>query len=293
MECVGDDSVIVRKYFPAQIICQIGKGSFGTVFQVKGADGKIYALKQEPEDPTKCKVPQLEHEMLLYKDCLKGLACVPQVFMYATILGSRSMLFERLGKSLESIKTNIKGDNVLWIGTRLVYCIEQIHNRGVIHRDLKPENMLIGPEDNPEKIGRSTNLFIVDFGLAKRFIDQQGHHITWATDKKLSGTARYASINTHHGYQQSRRDDLESLGYVLIYLYLGKLPWMGLRSGVSAAGDMKNGMSLEKLCAGCPTNLLDYMRYFDSLILMTSPTTNTSDTGSGPLARRTPAVTFF
>lgn len=265
MSVVGDDSSVVRKYFPAQMICLMGEGAFGKVFQVQGADGKIYALKQEPEDSKKCKVPQLEHEMLLYKDCLKGLSCVPQVYIYATILGYRSMLFERLGKSLESIKSNIKGDNVLWIGTRLVYCIEQIHARGVIHRDLKPENMLIGADDNPEKVGRSSNLFIVDFGLAKKFIDENGNHITWATDKKLAGTARYASINTHHGYQQSRRDDLESLGYVLIYLYLGKLPWMGLRSGVAAAGEMKNSMSLEKLCVGCPSNILDYMRYVRQL----------------------------
>lgn len=260
----SDDS-IVKKYFPAQLIGQIGKGSFGTVFQVQAADGKIYALKQEPEDPTKCKVPQLEQEMLLYKDCLKGLACVPQVFMYATILGYRSMLFERLGNSLESIKANIKGDTVLWIGTRLVYCIEQIHARGVIHRDIKPENILIGPDDSPEKVGRTSNFYFVDFGLAKKYIDDKGRHIPWTTDKKLSGTARYASINTHHGNQQSRRDDLESLGYVLIYLHRGKLPWMGLRIGVAAAGEMKHTMPLEKLCEGCPSNLLDYMRYVRQL----------------------------
>lgn len=284
----GDDAAVVRKYFPAQIICQIGKGSFGTVYQVRAADGQIYALKQEPEDPTKCKVPQLEHEMLLYKDCLKGLPCVPQVFMYASIIGQRSMLFQRLGKNLESIKSFIKGDKVLWVGTRLVYCIEQFHERGVLHRDVKPENVLIGPDDRPEDVGRSTSFYFVDWGLAKRYVDTEGRHITWATDKKLSGTARYASINTHHGYQQGRRDDLESLGYVLIYLYLGKLPWMGLRDGVSATGEMKNKIALETLCAACPTQLLDYMRYvrqldFDSKpdyqylcrILRPSPAANT------------------
>ena len=261
----SSDEAIVKKYFPAQIIGIIGKGSFGTVFQVQAADGKIYALKQESKDPEICKVPQLQQEMQLYKDCLKGLACVPQIFMFATILGNRTMLFERLGQSLEKIKANIKGDTVLWIGTRLVYCLEQIHARGVIHRDIKPDNILIGPDDSPEKVGRSSSFYFVDFGLAKKYVNDKGQHIPWATNKKLIGTARYASINTHHCNQQSRRDDLESLGYVLIYLYLGKLPWMGHRCTVSAAGEIKSSTSLDDLCAGCPSNLLDYMRYVRQL----------------------------
>lgn len=265
---VTSDEVILRTYFPISIISRIGKGSFGTVFQVRANDKKIYALKQEPID---CKVPQLEQEMLLYKDCLKDLSCVPQVFMYGVILNQRSMLFQRLGKSLEEIKTYIRGDNVLWVATRLVFCLEQIHGRGVIHRDIKPDNILIGPDDKPEKVGQETNYYFVDFGLAKRFKDVNGKHISWATDKKLSGTARYASINTHQGYQQGRRDDLESLGYVLIYLCLGKLPWMGLRNGVAATGEMKTKTPLETLCSGCPKQLLEYMIYVRQLHFDSEP----------------------
>lgn len=110
-------------------------------------------------------------------------------------------------------------------------------------------------------MGRGDNrdtVYIIDFGLSKKYRSSRTfQHISFITNKKLTGTARYASINALSGYEQSRRDDLESIGYILIYLLKGSLPWQGLK--VHADEDRyqkilekKKKISIEKLCDGLP-----------------------------------------
>lgn len=103
----------------------------------------------------------------------------------------------------------------------MLQILEAVHAKFILHRDLKPENIMFNPQ---------TNTFsLIDFGLSKRFVDKSGKHILRSTSKPFRGTLRYCSLNMHNGVENSRRDDIESLVYVLVFLQKGSLPWMNQR----------------------------------------------------------------
>lgn len=135
-----------------------------------------------------------------------------------------------------------------------------MHSKSFIHRDIKPDNFLMG-------LGKRANqVNIIDFGLAKKYRDPKTHqHIAYRENKNLTGTARYASINTHLGIEQSRRDDLESLGYVLMYFLRGSLPWQGLKAATKKQkyekiSEQKMSTSVEVLCKGFPPEFVTYFQ---------------------------------
>nr|GMD32286.1 casein kinase 1-like protein 2 [Ipomoea batatas] len=149
--------------------------------------------------------------------------------------------------------------------------VEFVHSKSFLHRDIKPDNFLMG-------LGRRANqVYIIDFGLAKKYRDSSTHqHIPYRENKNLTGTARYASVNTHLGIEQSRRDDLESLGYVLMYFLRGSLPWQGLRAGTKKQkydkiSEKKVSTSIEVLCRGYPTEFASYFHYCRSLRFVDKP----------------------
>ncbi len=136
-----------------------------------------------------------------------------------------------------------------------------MHNMEFLHRDVKPDNFLVG-------IGkRQHTIYAIDFGLAKRYADPKtGQHIPYRDGKSLTGTARYASVYTHMGIEQSRRDDLESLGFVLMYFNRGSLPWQGLRGKTKKEKydrirEKKSGTSIEALCKGYSEEFTKYLQY--------------------------------
>ncbi|KAJ3202196.1 serine/threonine protein kinase, partial [Entophlyctis luteolus] len=143
--------------------------------------------------------------------------------------------------------------------------IEYIHSKNFIHRDIKPDNFLMG-------LGRRGNqVNVIDFGLAKKYRDPKTHlHIPYKENKNLTGTARYVSINTHLGVEQSRRDDLESLGYVLMYFMRGSLPWQGLKAATKKQKydrimEKKMTTPADHLCRGFPNEFVAYLNYTRSL----------------------------
>ncbi|CAG9330366.1 unnamed protein product [Blepharisma stoltei] len=241
---------------------KIGSGSFGEIYL--GVD-----IQTNEEVAIKLEKIESRHAQLIYESklirLLQGGPGLPGILWYGIEGNFNAMVMELLGPSLEDLfnfcNRRFTLKTVLMLADQMICRVEYVHSKNFIHRDIKPDNFLIG-------LGkRSSLLYIIDFGLAKKYRDPKTHvHIPYIEGKNLTGTARYASVNTHIGIEQSRRDDLESIAYVLMYFLRGSLPWQG----ISAHGkqekyqkikESKINTSVEMLCRGFPNEFMTYINY--------------------------------
>eukprot|EP01017_Pseudomicrothorax_dubius_P004108 TRINITY_DN1074_c0_g2_i1.p1 TRINITY_DN1074_c0_g2~~TRINITY_DN1074_c0_g2_i1.p1 ORF type:complete len:356 (+),score=68.94 TRINITY_DN1074_c0_g2_i1:51-1118(+) len=249
---------------------KLGAGAFGEIYQ--GIDVKTkeeVAIKVEKADT---RVPQLFYEAKLYQYFHQEEGAlengIPRVYYWMPDGDNNIMVMDLLGPSLEDLfnfcnrKLSLK--TTLMLGEQMLARVEYVHSRRLLHRDLKPDNFVVGRGRHQSRV------YIIDFGLAKKYITREGVHIPYKDGKSLTGTARYASINTHNGIEQARRDDLESLAYILLYFLRGSLPWQNMRAANKKEKyqkilEMKVSTSVETLCKGQPPELAEFLNYAKSL----------------------------
>ena len=258
------DITIARTY---QIKKKLGAGAFGEIFLATN-------LKTKGDFAVKCEAVNTKHPQLFYEAKLinylnneetldKG---IPHTYFCCTEGEHNILVMDLLGPSLEELfnQCNKRFDlkTSCQLAIQMIDRIEFVQKKQFIHRDIKPDNFLMGGEK------RSHKLYLIDFGLAKKYVQKDNSHIIYRDNKNLTGTARYASLNTHLGVEQGRRDDIEGIANVLLYFVKGYLPWQNLKANnkkekYEKIMEKKLSTPLEILCKDIPDEfkmLLTYSR---------------------------------
>ena len=259
---IVQNKLIFKKYKP---IKQIGRGTFSTVYLASILDtNKYVAIKAEKKSQNSVELLKSE-AFLLYS--LRGFG-IPEVLSYGKTKYHNILVMPLLGKSLLDmfiLRPNpVNINDISYSSLQILDRIEWVHANNIVYRDIKPENFLFGKTD--------TNvLYLIDFGLCRKYKSTKtGKHISPKNLGKFTGTSRYASIYAMAGNEQSRRDDIESIGYMIIFFMKKKLPWQGIKGNsykecYHKLYLMKKHMELEILCRGLPGEVLEYMKYAKSL----------------------------
>jgi len=210
--------IIGKKY---ELLELLGKGSFGETYKAINIRTRgMVALKRELlSEDTK----MLKYETKIYQ-YLSGLKGIPQVIWFGVDNKNFYMAITLLGNSLNWVLSNYKPFSLEVTKSSIVNMVkilESVHKMGIIHRDVKPDNFLFGVDKNAE------DLYLIDFGLCKKYTTREdgGGHIAIRRGRPITGTPNYVSVNVHNGLEPSRRDDLESVSYIMLFMFLGYLPW--------------------------------------------------------------------
>lgn len=252
-------SIINNKY---KIITKIGFGRFGSIYKGQNIRTNEYvAIKIEP---IKHDLKLLKNESTIYQ-YLNGCHNIPSVKWFGKYNDNYYMVIDLLGPSLQDLIENKKKlclKITLQIGIKIISIIKIIHDKGLVHRDIKPENFLFGL-DNLNK------LYLIDFGLCKKIIFENKHNQI-KTTSGIIGSKNYMSINSHNHIELSRRDDLESIGYMLLYLYNGKLDWNNESNEIKILNMKQNVLNYDNI----PNVIINYIKLVKSLDYTETPNYN-------------------
>lgn len=266
---ISENNIIIGKKY--KILKELGEGSFGKIFKAVNLFSDEYvAIKIEK----KISKSILNLEANIYTK-LKNIKGIPQLRYFGVEDNFNYMVIDLLGESIEDavkINGNLKIEIVLSIAIDVINLLELLHNKFIIHRDIKPDNLMFGIKQYRNKI------HLIDFGLSRYYINEKGDHKEISYNKKLIGTAKYASLNVLNGIEASRRDDLISLGYVLIYCLKGYLPWENIEGENKEEKYEKikeiKKMHIIDLCNDLPYEFHVYMDYCIQLKYNENPNYN-------------------
>ena len=262
-----NNRLFFNKYKIKKLIYQ---SKLSTVYEgINIKDKESVALKLEKK--SEHNLLESEAYFLFY---LKGYG-IPKIISYGKSGSFKVLVEELLGMSLKSLWESRKRykigsklliKDVCMIALQGLERLEYIHSKNIIHRDIKPHNFLCG-KNNPEVI------YLIDFGFARKYRSSRtGKHIKYKWLKYAYGSLRYYSINANRGYELSRRDDLESFGYMLVYLAKLYLPWISTEEldiekaiKIEAIYKLKNSSTPETLCKGLPKEFAEFVRYSRNL----------------------------
>jgi len=244
---------------------KLGKGGFGQIYMGENLEtNEKVAIKIELLKNNNHKRLIIEFEILKVLNDCDGF---PKIYKFVQTSSKNLIIMELLGDSLEQLFNNYNRKfsikTIFQIGYQMIQRIELLHSKGFIHRDMKPGNFLIG-------INNKSKIYLIDFGLSKKYLDNFNKHIAYREGKGLTGTAHYVSIFTHEGIEQSRRDDIEGIAYILIYFFKGKLPWQGIHAKKKKEKHKKKmvkkkSITPEILCDNLPNEILLLLKYARTL----------------------------
>jgi serine/threonine protein kinase len=237
--------IIANKY---RLIERLGNGGFGTIF--KGENIRTTEQVAIKIEPISSETKMLKRETKIYQYLGKAPG-IPQVKWFGATEEYNYMVLPLFGDSLSSKTFSLT--ETLHIGQQMVKILKFIHEKGLMHRDIKPDNFMLSQD--------GSTLYVIDFGLCKKYIDTEDRHIKMRTERALVGTPNFVSVNVHNGIEPSRRDDLISVAYVILHLVNGGVPWQDPRDN--------EYIKMQKMCilqwSKTPTELIAYLNYCNGL----------------------------
>ena len=237
---------------------KLSQGSFGTVYSgVELKTKEILAIKIESKENNPKSYNVKEANILQRLQSVKG---IPKLIWF----NDNSIVLSLLGKDLSSylkIFKKFSQKTVAMVTCQILTILENIHNRGVLHRDLKPENIVVGRGEDCKQI------YLIDYGISK--MAEKLSEIKYKENKSFVGTARYASVAAHKGHELSRKDDIESLFYVMIFCAKGFLPWQKINASeeekIFRVGKIKEELTDEEICQGMPMGFIEAFSHIRKL----------------------------